>query len=48
MFLSIFLEVRFLITTILVIAVPAFLVRVALQLGLLGSQNVVTVVLIAV
>lgn len=48
MLLSIFLEVRFLITTILVIAVPAFLVRVALQLGLLGSQNVITVVLIAV
>lgn len=48
MLLSIFLEVRFLITTILVIAVPAFLVRVALQLGLLGSQNVITVVLISV
>lgn len=48
MFLNIFLELRFFITTTIVIAIPAFLVRVALQLGLVSDQGSVTVVMIAV
>jgi hypothetical protein len=38
MFLNMFLELRFFVTTAFVIAIPAFLVRVALQLGLVSDQ----------
>ena len=47
-FLSILLEIRFFLTTFFVIAIPSFLIRVGLQLGLIGADGVVTVVLITV
>lgn len=43
--LSILLEIRFLLTTFFVIAIPAFLIRVCLQLGLIASTNVVDIVM---
>ncbi len=48
MFLSILLEVRFFVMTAIVIAIPAFLVRVALQLGLIGESGAVVAVMISV
>lgn len=48
MFLNILLELRFFVMTTIVIAIPAFLVRVALQLWLIGSQQAPIVVMIAV
>lgn len=46
--LSLVLELRFFVTTTIVIAIPAFLVRVALQLGLIGSEQAPLVVMIAI
>jgi hypothetical protein len=43
--LSIILEIRFFLTTFFVIAIPSFLIRVGLQLWLINSDSVVTIVL---
>ncbi len=43
--LSIALEIRFFLTTFFVIAIPSFLIRVGLQLGLISSDSVVTIVM---
>lgn len=48
MFLSIFLELRFFLMTTIVIAIPAFLVWIALQLGLIGGQQAPIIVMIAI
>lgn len=44
--LSILLEIRFFLTTFFVIAIPSFLIRVALQLGLIQQDQVVNVVMV--
>ena len=43
--LSIALEIRFFLTTFFVIAIPSFLIRVGLQLWLINSDSVVTIVM---
>lgn len=48
MLLSLFLELRFFVTTIVVIAIPAFLVRVALQLWIVSNESAVATVMICI
>ena len=43
--LSILLEIRFFLTTFFVIAIPSFLIRVGLQLGLISSDSVVIIIM---
>lgn len=44
--LSLLLEIRFFLTTILVIGVPVLVMRLLLQIGLIDQESVITVVLI--
>jgi hypothetical protein len=46
--LSIVLEIRFFLTTFFIIAIPSFLIWVSLQLWLIGTESVVTVITIAI
>ncbi len=46
--LSILLEIRFFLTTLFVIGLPAFLIRVGMQIGLISSGAVVPVIMVTV
>lgn len=44
--LSLVLQIRFFLTTIFVIGIPALLIRFLMQIGLIGEENVIDVVLV--